>query len=40
MKAGLPSRVDQAVLAEERLLSTRLDSEPLPGTAGSDGASR
>jgi len=38
MKAGLPSRMDQTVLAEERLQSTRLDSEPLAGTAGPEGA--
>ena len=30
MKAGLPSRMDSAVLAEERLQSTRLDSERCP----------
>jgi hypothetical protein len=38
MKAGLPSRMDQAVLAEERLQSTKLDSEPLPGTIEPGGA--
>jgi molybdopterin-containing oxidoreductase family membrane subunit len=40
MKAGLPSRMDQSVLAEERLQSTRLDSEPLPAAAGREGTHR
>ena len=38
MKAGLSSRMDQAVLTEERLQSTRLGTEPLPGSAGPGGA--
>jgi molybdopterin-containing oxidoreductase family membrane subunit len=38
MKAGLPSRMDRAVLAEERLQSTRLDTEPLPARVGPEGA--
>ena len=40
MKAGLPSRMDQAVLAEARLQSTRLDTEPLPDAIGPEGARR
>jgi hypothetical protein len=40
MKAGLPSRMDPAVLAEERLQLTQLDSEQAPGALGPEGASR
>ncbi len=37
LKAGLSSRMDLAVLAEERLQSTRLD-DPLPDGLGPEGA--
>ena len=40
LKAGLPSRIDPASLSEERLMSTRLDTELLPGTLeGEEGQS-
>ena len=39
MKAGLPSRMDSAVLAEARLQSNRLDTE-VPRTVGPEGAHR
>ena len=39
MKAGLPSRMDSAVLAEARLQSNRLDTE-VPRAIGSEGAPR
>ena len=37
---GLPSRIDPAVLQEERLLSTRLDGEPFPDAIGPGGTHR